>query len=111
MFWVCALNCLQNSMIAGRRGPGAGPIGGDGLADPAGTCNLMYPVIFFAMTLAPGLGHLRPVQGSWCGSGRLAAAFTSHVRYSLLATHNFSTCPISSSTRVGRPKIETATLR
>src|SRR5215468_6489501 len=24
--------------------------------------------------------------------------------------HNFSTCPISSSTRVGRPKIETATL-
>jgi hypothetical protein len=41
MFCVCALNCLQNSMIANPRWPSAGPIGGDGLADPAGTCNLM----------------------------------------------------------------------
>src|ERR1700743_600119 len=29
--------------------PSAGPTGGDGLALPAGSCNLTYPVIFFAM--------------------------------------------------------------
>src|SRR5262249_48965139 len=86
--------------------------------------------------LTPVVGHDRPLQGSWCGFWRLAAAVTFHVRtnermansewrietqraihsslfatrYSLLGTHNFSTCPISSSPRVGRPKMETATL-
>src|SRR3954447_24510202 len=84
MFWVCALNDLQNSMMARPRWPSAGPIGGDGLAAPAGTCSLMYPVIFFAMTIAPGVGRARPVQGPWCGSRRLAAAVTSHEGYSLL---------------------------
>src|SRR5262249_20178737 len=77
--------------------------------------------------LTPVVGRDRPLQGSWCGFRRLAAAVTSHDRtrermanrnairhppltYSLLPTQNFSTCPISSSTRVGRPKTETATL-
>ena len=41
IFWVWALNCLQNSMMLSPRWPSAGPIGGDGLADPAGTCNFM----------------------------------------------------------------------
>src|ERR1700691_3567459 len=37
---VFALNALQNSMMLRPRWPKAGPIGGDGLAAPAGTCNL-----------------------------------------------------------------------
>src|SRR3569623_1856279 len=47
--WACvrALNCLQNSMMLTPCWPSAGPIGGDGLALPAGTCSLMYPVTFF----------------------------------------------------------------
>src|ERR1700712_1046407 len=45
---VDALNALQNSMMLTPRCPSAGPIGGDGFAAPAGTCNLIYPVIFLA---------------------------------------------------------------
>ena len=41
MPWVAALNSLQNSMMFRPRWPSAGPIGGDGLALPAGTCSLM----------------------------------------------------------------------
>src|SRR6185437_13861641 len=50
IFWVCALNALQNSMMFKPRWPSAGPIGGDGLAAPAGTCNLRNPVTFLAIT-------------------------------------------------------------
>jgi hypothetical protein len=50
IFAVWALNCLQNSMIGRPRWPSAGPIGGDGFADPAGTCNFRKPVTFFAMS-------------------------------------------------------------
>src|SRR5882762_5625765 len=46
---VLALKALQNSMMFTPCWPNAGPIGGAGLAFPAGTCNLTYPVIFFAM--------------------------------------------------------------
>src|SRR3954469_10860098 len=57
--WVWALNALQNSMMFRPRWPSAGPIGGDGLALPAGTCSLTKPTIFFAMVyslrvIAPG---------------------------------------------------------
>ena len=38
---VRALKALQNSMMFKPRWPSAGPIGGDGLAAPAGTCSLM----------------------------------------------------------------------
>ena len=38
--WVAALNCLQNSMMLTPRWPSAGPMGGDGLACPAGHCSL-----------------------------------------------------------------------
>src|SRR4029077_16170961 len=48
-FWVVALNTLQNSMMLSPRWPRAGPIGGDGFALPAGTCNLMIPTIFLAI--------------------------------------------------------------
>src|SRR5207237_515941 len=34
-------NCLQNSMMFTPCWPSAGPIGGEGLAEPAGTCSLM----------------------------------------------------------------------
>src|SRR6202521_4926632 len=50
MFWVCALNALQNSMMLRPRWPNAGPIGGEGFAAPAGTCNFRKPVTFFAMS-------------------------------------------------------------
>src|SRR5882762_6968646 len=49
VFCVCALNALQNSMMFRPRWPSAGPMGGLGLALPAGTCSLMNPTIFFAM--------------------------------------------------------------
>src|SRR4029453_4933151 len=57
--WVWALNALQNSMMFRPRWPSAGPIGGDGLALPAGTCSLMTPPIFFAMSCFP-CGYERP---------------------------------------------------
>ena len=38
-FWVWALKALQNSMMLRPRWPSAGPIGGDGFAEPAGTCS------------------------------------------------------------------------
>src|SRR5499426_3735694 len=50
IFCVCALNALQNSMMLRPRWPSAGPIGGEGLAAPAGTCNLRNPVTFFAIS-------------------------------------------------------------
>src|SRR5262249_26527618 len=76
---------------------------------------------FLCHALPPRAG-----SGPWCGSGRLAAALTFHARTreQRKASHertwcplplairdcaySFSTCPISSSTRVGRPKMETA---
>ena len=51
-FCVWALNALQNSMMFNPRWPSAGPIGGLGLALPAGTCNLMKPTTFFAMLIS-----------------------------------------------------------
>ena len=36
-----ALKALQNSMMLRPRWPNAGPMGGEGLALPAGTCSLM----------------------------------------------------------------------
>jgi hypothetical protein len=38
---VAALNALQNSMMFTPRWPSAGPIGGEGVAEPAGTCSLI----------------------------------------------------------------------
>src|SRR5260370_23559487 len=78
--WSCffALKDLQNSMMLRPRWPSAGPIGGDGLADPAGTCSFRYPVTFFAMRSLLSLAARGRVQGSWCGSRRLAAAITCH---------------------------------
>src|SRR5215213_10624649 len=46
---VFALKALQNSMMLTPCWPSAGPIGGAGFAFPAGTCSLIYAVIFFAI--------------------------------------------------------------
>src|ERR1700720_2033451 len=48
-FCVAAFTALQTSMMLSPRCPSAGPIGGEGFALPAGTCNLMIPMIFFAI--------------------------------------------------------------
>src|SRR5215470_849995 len=47
--FVLALNSLQKAMILTPCWPSAGPTGGAGLACPAGICNLICPVIFFAI--------------------------------------------------------------
>src|SRR6516164_588256 len=71
-FCVCALNALQNSMMLRPRWPSAGPIGGEGFAAPAGTCNFRKPVTFFAMShsLRRGLLALRRVRGADLGAWR-----------------------------------------
>src|SRR5580698_4844256 len=46
---VAALNSLQKAMMLTPCWPRAGPTGGAGLACPAGICNLICPVIFFAI--------------------------------------------------------------
>src|SRR5581483_4116721 len=51
MFEVFALNCLQNSIMFTPCGPSAVPMGGAGLALPAGTWSLIIAVTFFAITL------------------------------------------------------------
>src|SRR6202007_499668 len=51
--WVCAFHDLQNPLVFRPRCPSAGPIGGEGLALPAGTCSLMNPTTFFATTASP----------------------------------------------------------
>src|SRR5438477_8809235 len=62
VFCVCALNALQNSMMFKPRCPSAGPIGGLGLALPAGTCSLIKPTNFLAMGLSSRLLHLSEFQ-------------------------------------------------
>src|SRR5580658_1505779 len=48
---VTALNSLQKPMMLTPCWPSAGPTGGAGLAWPAGICNLICPVTFFAIKL------------------------------------------------------------
>src|SRR5665213_3046820 len=48
-FLVTALNSLQKPMMLTPCWPSAGPTGGAGLAWPAAICNLICPVIFFAI--------------------------------------------------------------
>src|SRR5258708_1144545 len=49
---VCALTALQISMLFTPRSPRAAPIGGLGLPFPAGTCSLMNPTTFLAISLS-----------------------------------------------------------
>src|SRR5260370_6322355 len=92
-FWVCALNALQNSMMLRPRWPSAGPIGGDGVAAPAGTCSFKKPVTFFAIALllaAPeGAGLVvrldadrwRPPLASHTGRSRECPAASHHLQH------------------------------
>src|SRR4051812_47034813 len=72
---VLALNCLQNSMMFTPCWPSAGPMGGAGLALPAGTWSLMYPVTFFiAKRLREGAA-LEAVRSVGRGGSRQGPAF------------------------------------
>src|SRR5262252_4331539 len=51
---VLELKSLQKAMMLTPCWPSAGPTGGDGLALPAGSCNLTYPVIFLDMATYRG---------------------------------------------------------
>src|SRR5215472_13789767 len=51
LFWVRALNCLQNSMMLICAWPNAGPTGGAGVALPASICNFTCACIFFGAML------------------------------------------------------------
>src|SRR5689334_9718834 len=67
---VLALNSLQNPMMLTPCWPSAGPTGGAGLACPAGICNLICPVIFFAIlkiqcSVFLALLHLPVFQFHW----------------------------------------------
>src|SRR5579883_3423653 len=117
IFWVAALNALQNSMMLRPRWPRAGPIGGEGLAFPAGTCSLMYPSIFFAISRpqfvidSPSPTMLSPT-GPRYGHGGPAADLRrrperGEPRPGGRRIQTFSTCEYSSSTGVERPKIDT----
>jgi hypothetical protein len=64
-------------MMFRPRWPSAGPIGGDGFAAPAGTCNFRYPVTFFAMVHSCA-GHTGPSGCVVRILGRLATALTFH---------------------------------
>src|SRR5882724_911322 len=61
-------------MMLRPRWPSAGPIGGEGFAAPAGTCNFRYPVTFFAICHSCCADRSRLFQVSWFGSERLATA-------------------------------------
>src|SRR5215467_13221404 len=101
-FCVWALNALQNSMMLRPRWPSAGPIGGEGFAAPAGTCNFRKPVTFFAMSHSlrrSRLPHAAP--GSWCGPfGGLASAQGS--------SHNDRAFTLGLGTVDGSEKLSTA---
>src|SRR5579872_638629 len=61
---VLALNSLQKPMMLTPCWPNAGPTGGAGLACPAGICNLICPVTFFAIKILRFL-HLPILQFNW----------------------------------------------
>src|ERR1044072_369365 len=59
---VAALNSLQKPMMFTPCWPSAGPTGGAGLACPAGICNLISPVFFFAITILSSFFDLPILQ-------------------------------------------------
>src|SRR5208283_292257 len=67
MLWVCALNCLQNSIILIPCGPSAGPTGGAGFAFPAGITSLTCAITsFLAIYILLCFFHLREGQFNRC---------------------------------------------
>src|ERR1700690_72692 len=61
---VTALNSLQKPMMLTPCWPSAGPTGGAGLAWPAGICNLMMPVTFFAINFYTDFTDFRELARS-----------------------------------------------
>ncbi len=70
---VLALNSFVNCTILTPCCPSAGPTGGAGVAFPAGICNLIYPVTFFAI-IRHLLNHVVmsgfPSHSYICANGR-----------------------------------------
>src|ERR1700691_4659719 len=52
LFWVRALNCLQNSMMLTCAWPSAGPTGGAGVALPASICTFTWVCTFLVGGIA-----------------------------------------------------------
>src|SRR5574341_839023 len=94
IFWVLALNALQNSMMFTPCWPRAGPTGGAGFAFPAGTCSLIFAVISFAIAKLP----------IYTIVGFRISSFECYLSFSR------STCRNSSSTGVDLPKMLTITV-
>ena len=124
---VFALNSLQKAMIFTPAAPKAGPIGGAGLAFPAGICNLMILTTFFDIVLYYLLKNFDEASNYLFTSHsffneaytRMTIKFFTHlllVIYSTLFMLSASSLISStwtnsrSSTRVSRPKMETMTL-
>src|SRR5437879_1392477 len=76
---VAALNSLQKAMMLTPCWPRAGPTGGAGLAAPAGICNLICPVIFFAIVREWNVGMMEK-----CNDGQSALA-----QYSIIPSFLF----------------------
>src|SRR6185312_1372539 len=70
LFWVRALNCLQNSMMLICAWPSAGPTGGAGVALPASICNLTDVCTFFGAICSLFFENLYRL----CGTGTPACA-------------------------------------
>src|ERR1700745_675350 len=64
-------------MLLSPRGPSAGPIGAEGFAAPAGTCNFRKPVTFFAISHSCCAGTNRRFQVRGSDQKRLATALSS----------------------------------
>ena len=62
---VLELNALQKSIKFTPCCPKAGPTGGLGEAAPAGTCNLMYVIIFFSAIFILFQFEKNPIQQEW----------------------------------------------
>ncbi len=67
---VLALNSLVNCTMFTPCCPSAGPTGGAGVALPAGICNLIYPVTFFAilrhlLNKCGNCGNFPPTKRPW----------------------------------------------
>src|SRR5205085_2924901 len=101
-------------MMLMPRWPRAGPIGGDGVAEPAGTCSFRYPATFLAIYLflsrngvvrfIASLAALASPSTTGFKTSKIAGDFQSPI--AATAAQSFSTCAYSSSTGVGRPKID-----
>src|SRR4029077_3259488 len=95
MFWVTALNSLQNAMMFKPCWPSAGPTGGDGFALPAGICSLICPVTFFIAFSGAGRGagpELRRVAARFSAGRTVRPRPRAEIRGGALLDHDAEKC-------------------